>query len=247
MIDRDNKEDIYNVVLDDFNWIKEDITKHQDLLKEDAMKFLKEDRYDDSYEIQQQCQDIKKIINLLNNIKNEYISIIKDVDDKVEENIDKVDISDEFIENNIYNDWTDKNIEKIILFGKTYDVKYWRKILIILLEELIKIDNNKISRLPTEQNFKGRTRNYFTYDKDSINSKHYKTLSNGLFVLVNMNANSIVSLCYKILNYFGFENKELIIKVEIDEKDNSNEIENDQQNNVIKLSKKYASIINCLK
>jgi len=35
--------------------------------------------------------------------------------------------------------------------------------------------------------FKGRTRIYFTYDESIIEAKHYKRISNGLYVIVNSN------------------------------------------------------------
>ena len=66
MIDRNNVDDIYNIINDDFNWIIED-------------------RFDDGEEFKQKYKDIEKLVEKIENIRQEYSSICKDDVDKKEE------------------------------------------------------------------------------------------------------------------------------------------------------------------
>lgn len=66
MIDRNNVDDIYNIINDDFNWIIED-------------------RFDDGEEFKQKYKDIEKFVEKIENIRQEYSSICKDDVDKKEE------------------------------------------------------------------------------------------------------------------------------------------------------------------
>lgn len=238
MIDRNNADDIYNVINDDFNWIIEDMTQHNSIVKESLMQCYEEDRFDDGEEFKQKYKDIKKLIEKLENIRQEYSSICKDdVEKKEENNVPRV--YEELA------DWTDADLESIELFGKEYKMKYWRDMLVQLLEELYKKNKNFINGIDKIEDFKGRTRIYFTFDEELADKRYYKKLSFGLYVMVNSNANSIVSLCKKVLRIAGFKDNDLKIKVEQNNKTDAVEdikIELDKEVSMIKLPRKYASI-----
>lgn len=142
-------------------------------------------------------------------------------------------------------DWTDTNPEEIRLFGKSISVKYWRDILLNILEEMIKRNQEFVTNLDKMAEFKTRTRTYFTYEEKSIEMKLYKKLSNGLYVMVNNNANTMVSVCRKILRLAGYAPSELQIRIRQDERNRAESVQSleiDRLNNLIKLPPKYGSI-----
>lgn len=238
MADRNNIEDIYQIVCDDFNWIIEDMTQHRNLIKEKMIQCLQDDNIDEIDDYKQKYGNTGKLMLKLENIKQEYVSITKD--DSLENNSESQDVRYNDLE-----DWTDTNPEEVLLFGKKYEVKYWRDILIILLEELIKRNKDFVDNLDKMNDFKGRTRLCFTYDETLIDVRFYKKISNGLYVMVNNNANSIVTLCRKILRISGYSHDELKIRIKEDEKAKTGiveKLETDNSSNLIKLPKKYASI-----
>lgn len=239
MVDRNNINDILKVIFDDFNWIIEDMTQYNCILKEKLMQCYAEDHFEDGDEFQQKYKDFKKLITKIENIKEEFSSISSDDNEKKQ----LINSNKDFYED--LRDWTDTNPEEILLFGKRYSIKYWRDILITLIEVLLKKNKSFIDNIEALDEFKGRTRLYFTYDESLIDVKYYKKLSNGLFVMVNSNANSIVILCRKVLRLAGYSDDDLKIKVTEESKvaiEDNNQIEADTELGIIKLPKKYASI-----
>lgn len=238
MIDRNNVDDMFKVVNDDFNWIVEDMTQYNSSIKEKLLQYDKEDKFDDADEQKQKYKDIKKLTEKVENLRQEYISVCKDDNDKNE----NTSLEQEFDD---LSDWTDTNPEQILLFGEKYEIKSWRDVLLCLLEELTKKNKSFIENIDKVEEFKGRTRLYFTYDESLIDKKYYKMLPNGLYVMVNSNANSIISLCKKILVAAGYSEDELKIKVNDESKTNSIEeiqVETGLGSEIIKLPKKYASV-----
>ena len=237
MPDRDNIDDIYNIVKDDFNWIVEDMDHHRELLKRELIQYIQEDKFEEITDYTEKCEDIEKLIEKIESIKNEYISIIKG-----DEN------NKEVIKNGQYDyleDWSNTSPKEILLFDKKYEVKFWRDILFILIEELYNIDKNLIDRLVENEKLKGRKRLYITYDRNQINEKFYKKTCFGLYIMTNASANTIYDICQNILEILGYKKDDL--KIKLNESDINTglqytKIEKDDSNNIIKLSKKYASV-----
>lgn len=236
MIDRSNPEDIFKIVKEDFNWLKEDIHQHLSILKEVMIDLINKDNMDDIDEYKEKHQDLDKIIEKIDEIRNEYISIIKGEEQNQIENETEYD----YLE-----DWTGTDPIEVSLFSQTYSVKNWRDILLLLMEELYKKDTGLIADIVRSDDIKERTRIPFTYEHSRINKKFYKRTSYGLYVLVNDNANTIYSRCLKVLEFAGFGEEYLKIKLsESLENEYNQELNIDRNNNddIIKLSKKYASI-----
>ena len=238
MADRNKIDDMYQIVRDDFDWINEDITQHKTLLKEKMKECIDKDNYGEMDDFRQKIEDIEKLTFKLINIKQEYISIVKEDDSGVNNNTMETNFDD-------LEDWTDTNPEEIRLFGKSISVKYWRDILLNILEEMIKRNQEFVTNLDKMAEFKTRTRTYFTYEEKSIEMKLYKKLSNGLYVMVNNNANTMVSVCRKILRLAGYAPSELQIRIRQDERNRAESVQSleiDRLNNLIKLPPKYGSI-----
>ena len=238
MADRNKIDDMYQIVRDDFDWINEDITQHKTLLKEKMKECIDKDNYGEMDDFRQKIEDIEKLTFKLINIKQEYISIVKEDDSGINKNTTETNFDD-------LEDWTDTNPEEIRLFGKSISVKYWRDILLNILEEMIKRNQEFVTNLDKMAEFKTRTRIYFTYEEKSIEMKLYKKLSNGLYVMVNNNANTMVSVCRKILILAGYAPSELQIRIRQDERNRVESVQSleiDRLNNLIKLPPKYGSI-----
>lgn len=235
-MDRSNPKDMFKIVKEDFNWIKEDIEEHRELIKAKLIELISNDAYDGFDDYKQKTQDLTKIIEKIDEIRDEYISIVRgeELDKKVYD--DKYDYLD---------NWTGTNPKEILLFGQTYVVHYWREILLILIEELFKIDKGIVLDIVKDEDFRSYSRIPFTYEHDKVNKKLYKKTSFGLFVLVNDNANTIYDRCIKVLELSNYSEKDLKIKLDTSIKDvdiQSISIIDHNLNKNIKLPKKYASI-----
>lgn len=234
MIDRNSLDDMFNVINEDFNWIIEDITQYNSILKDMMMEYLKNDQFNEEDEIRSKYEDLKKLIEKVESLRLEYISLYEgEINDES---------NNDFI---VMQDWTDTSPEEIRLFEKQYCVKSWREILVLILEELIITNPDFIKNIDKLDEFKGRTRLVFSYDGTLIDKKLYKELTNGLYVLVNNNANTIVSLCKRILKASG--NKEEDIKIISIQGSNNNISKKEliletDESGVIKLPREYASI-----
>ena len=105
--------------------------------------------------------------------------------------------------------FTGKKPEKVILFGNTINVKWWRDVLINTAESLIKHAPDAFNKLADSEKMKGPRRIYLTKTKNLIHASHQ--LSNGLFIDVGLCANAIVRLAKKILKGCGYKETDLEI------------------------------------
>ena len=60
MPDRDNLEDIYNIVKDDFNWIVEDMGQHNLLYRNEWIKCIENKDYLETEEYRKKCEHLDK-------------------------------------------------------------------------------------------------------------------------------------------------------------------------------------------
>ncbi len=237
MADRNNIEDIYKIVKEDFDWIIEDMEQHIYLIKENMVEFIKNNPLESIEDFQGKIRYIDKLIEKVKDIKAEYISIIKG-----EEGNKKII---DGIEYDYLEDWRGTNPKEIVLFGEKHEVKFWRDILIIVIDELYKKDPKLIYKIAGDKNFRGRKRVYFTFDEKLIEKKYYKKTSSGLYVIVNADANTLYTLSVQILEMSGFIEDDLKIVLSKDDcvkLKEENKIEKDDSSNIIKLSKEYASV-----
>lgn len=236
MPDRDNIDDIYNIVKDDFNWIVEDMEQHSLLFRNEWIKCIEKKEYEETEEYKKKCEDIEKLIEKIENVKSEYISIIKG-----EENKKQVTNNDEY---DYLEDWKDTTPKEILLFGVKYEVCFWRDVLLILIDVLYNMDKKLIDSLADNEELRGRKRIYFTYDKNLIDERFYEKTSYGLYIMTNASANTIYYICMKVLEILGYKEDDLKIKLQKDYEDKGPKVERLEKddNKNIKLSKEYQSI-----
>lgn len=235
MVDRNNAQDVYSIIKDDFNWILEDIEQHNQLIKKKMHLAIEKDDFDETEELKQQYINIKALMDKIESIKKEYISLFEEEslqDEEIE--MYKRDLSD----------WTDVTPTEIKLFEHNYYVRSWREVLTLILEELIIRNPSYVAELDKINDFKGRTRLYFSYNEQEITKKFYNKASNGLYYLVNSSANSIMTLCRRALRIGGYDECVLQIVDYKEEPINESTPVNMVQitNETIKLRPQYASI-----
>ena len=233
MTDRNNIEDIFEIIEEDFNWLNEDINDHIKILKDEAKELIEEDLVEELEGCLEELKDLKKILEKIDDVRNEYISITKGEEQDQLGNDTEYDYLD---------DWTGTDPIQVELFGIKYDVKYWRDILLILMEELNKRDKGIVADVLRDDKFKGKKRIPLTYEHNKIDKEHYKKTSYGLYVLVNDNANTIYNRCIRILKIAGYKEQNLKIKLNDSAKEETNIENSSTDNESIKLAKKYASI-----
>jgi archaellum component FlaG (FlaF/FlaG flagellin family) len=95
------------------------------------------------------------------------------------------------------------------LFNKSLEANTWRDVLINTAEGLIKNNPRAINKLADSEIMKGKKTPYLTKNKSSLRSPHQ--LSDGLFLEINLSANSIVRVVKRLLNSCGY--KETDIKI----------------------------------
>lgn len=229
----ENGEAVVKNINDMFIWLSEELNEHSLLIKGKILDCCDKELYEEEDELKQQQKDMRRLKEKIENLRKEYLSLFRS-DEHEDVSIKSYDD---------LSDWTDTNIEEIYLFGSAYQVTKWRKVIILLLEELYVRKPEYVKKLDQNDDFKGRTRNAFSYDETIIDTKFYKKLTFGLYVLVNMNANAIMSFSRKILISAGYSDGELKVRAvqKVKEIEDEINIESDD-NGVIKLHRKYASI-----
>ena len=236
MRDRNNIDDIYNIVKEDFNWIVEDMEQHSSLFRNEWIKCIDKKKYGETEEYKKKCEDLEKLIKKIENIKSEYISIIRG-----EENKKQAANGDEY---DYLEDWKDTTPKEILLFGEKYEVRFWRDVLLTLIDVLYKMDRKLVDSLVNNEELRGRKRIYFTYDKNLIDERFYEKTSYGLYIMAHASANDIYNLCMKVLRALKFNEDNLKIKLQKDYEDKALKVERleNDNNKKIKLSREYQSI-----
>ena len=107
--------------------------------------------------------------------------------------------------------YTGKEIEKARLFNETFEVKTWKDLLVNTAEKLIKNNPDGFNKLPDSEIMRtvfGGT--FLTKNKSLLRASHQ--LSNGSFLEINLDANTIVRVIEKkLLKGCGY--KETDIKI----------------------------------
>jgi len=103
--------------------------------------------------------------------------------------------------------------EKARLFNETFEVKTWKELLVNTAEKLLKYDPNSFNNLPDSKIMKtvfGGT--FLTKDKNLLRVPYQ--LSNGLFLEINLDANTIVRVIKKrLLKGCGYKETDIEISV----------------------------------
>lgn len=112
----------------------------------------------------------------------------------------------------VHRGYTGKEPEKAKLFNETFEVKTWSELLITVAEKLLKHNQEAFNKLADSEIMKGDVRTYLSKNKNIV-KKPYQ-LSNGLFIELNLSANSIVRIIKKrLLKGCGYKETDIEIFV----------------------------------
>jgi len=98
---------------------------------------------------------------------------------------------------------------KIRLFKEPFNVKTWRDVISITAEILIKKNPSAFNQLADSDLMKGGTRIYLSKNKEVVYSP--RQLNNGLFIDVNLSANTMVRVLKKMLKGCGYKESDIKI------------------------------------
>ncbi|MBW1998554.1 MAG: restriction endonuclease subunit R [Deltaproteobacteria bacterium] len=104
-------------------------------------------------------------------------------------------------------DYNNKAITSFTFMGNKYDTKSWKDLLIKLSEILARKHKEDFEMVLT---LSGRNRDYFSVNPyELLNSEKIK--GTDIYVDVDLNAVGVVALCHRMLELFGYKEKELAI------------------------------------
>ena len=109
-----------------------------------------------------------------------------------------------------------KNPVSMHLFGKTYIVENWGEILMYVCRAMVLRRPYIIAKFDIEPTLNSKGSVNFSYRESDIKSAKEK-LSNGLWVAIDKDANSVMKMTKTILELCGFKEKDLTIQFEIGE------------------------------
>lgn len=106
-------------------------------------------------------------------------------------------------------DCTNRKINKIILFGATYDLATWQKLLMKVSEKLYERHKDSFQKCLALQ---GTTMKYFSTNSKELDQPKQIGISK-YYAETHLNANSIVRRCRELIELFGYGEKYLDIFV----------------------------------
>jgi len=106
--------------------------------------------------------------------------------------------------------YTGKRIKSFNFDGETYEVRYWKDILVKVCELMHKLHPNDFKKIFA---FKGDNKPYFTHNADRLRLPK-KIKGTNIFVETNFSANTIIKLCQDILSLFRYKRNSLKINLE---------------------------------
>lgn len=229
------------MIFEDFECLKGDVDSLIEFHKNIAIKCIQENSHDGMITASENWKSLERYKNKINELLDEYDSIIAESTDECSYKNETEDIDDDFTG---LRNFTFTDPIQIKLLGQIYEVnKSWREALIILCEELIKKQTNKFKDFDKNEVFKGRKRVYFSYNAKDLTS-NTKKLSNGLYVELNLSANDIAKRCCDVVEQCGYNLDDIKFKVEWKEQSQEiKKIEKKLENkSEIKLPPKHSSV-----
>lgn len=232
-----NERKLRAMIIDDFECLKTDVDSLIDYYKAEAKRCIDENCREDMHlaldKWESLCRYKQKIEEILDEFDSLFVEQVEEQEQSQED--------EEFVG---LQNFTFAEPLQIKLLNNYYDVnRNWREVLITVCEELIKKHPEKFSTFDKNSVFKGRKRSYFSYNPKELTENNRK-LSNGLYVEMNLSANSIARICYNILEQCGYNSDELKFKIEYkqQEPEKNYKIKTAGKDSEIKLPPKYSSV-----
>jgi len=108
--------------------------------------------------------------------------------------------------------YTSERIDSFVFLDKEYKVKNWIDFYKQISEILFYLDPNIFSSFLDDEDFKGKSRNYISNNKEEL--CRYIKIGENIFIETNFSAETIVNLVRTMFKKYEFEEDELIIKID---------------------------------
>jgi hypothetical protein len=105
-----------------------------------------------------------------------------------------------------------KKVRAVVFQGRRYTVSTWKDALLVLFEELRRRDPRKFEEIVLTLH--GRKRPYVTRDRSALRIPGPIPNTLSLYFETNLSANSMVKLCYTLLEKMGYLNADLVFEIE---------------------------------
>ena len=103
-----------------------------------------------------------------------------------------------------------KKVSSFTFNNKTYEVRFWRDVLIRISEILFQTHRSDFNQVLS---LVGRKRPYYTKDKSLLRVPQIIEGTN-IYVETNLSANNIIELCHDIIGIFGYSKSDLKISAD---------------------------------
>ena len=236
MADDNKLRTLRAMIIDDFECLISDIDSLIDYYKGEAKRYIDENLREGMLIASERWESLSRYKQRIEDVLDDFNSLFAEDVEKNDQNME----DEGFIDGQNFSYMDPLQIK---IFNNYYQVnRKWREVLIIVCEELIKRCPDILKNFDKNDAFKGRKRRYFSYIPEEL--REARKLSNGLYVDVNLSANSIVRMCYNIIEQRGYNSNVLRFKVEPRQQgtDVNNNTTIEANNSIIKLPPKYSSV-----
>lgn len=178
---------------------------------------LKEDNHAEAREYIDASEQLKEYINELDSLINDINQITSKKSDKIESHNYEEYSVDNKKPHSLDEDFKFKRPYAFVLNESGKKVHNWRQMLKETCNILIDIDENKFGNFITDDDFKGRKRDYISNTTNKMNSPiEVGNEDNHFYVEGNLSANSIIDLIKKLLLKYDFDLDEYKIYLKAD-------------------------------
>lgn len=174
-----------------------------------------EREYSKANEYIQMSQELAEVLDIIREYNKKYVLIEDETrnmptedeeDEALESNGEKINYENyrvnEEVAYNLYTDFTHKKPAAFLLEGKKYPARKWQYVFMQTCEILNQKNSNIFSTFVHDDTMQGRTRAYFSTEKDEI-TKPKKIKGTNIFVETNLSANNIRNIIVNMLEKYN--------------------------------------------
>lgn len=181
-----------------------------------ALGKLSSDReYSKASEYMQMSQELAEVLDIIREYNKKYVLIEDEAhnvptedeeDEELENSGEKINYENyrvnEEVSYNLYTDFTHKKPAAFSLEGKKYPARKWQYVFMQTCEILAQKDAMLFSTFVNDDTMQGRTRIYFSTERDEIR-KPKKIKGTNIFVETNLSANNIRNIIVNMLERYN--------------------------------------------
>lgn len=178
-------------------------------------KLSSEREYSKANEYIQMSQELAEVLDIIREYNKKYVLIEDETrniptedeeDEALESNGEKINYENyrvnEEVAYNLYTDFTHKKPAAFSLEGKKYPARKWQYVFMQTCEILNQKNSNIFSTFVHDETMQGRTRAYFSTERDEI-TKPKKIKGTNIFVETNLSANNIRNIIVNMLEKYN--------------------------------------------